>query len=77
MENYRLIHALRTGAAPDMDVYDAAAWSAVSALSEKSIAGKSIPVEFPDFTRGKWKGKATDRDRCHLKERFHGGRIYQ
>ena len=38
-----------------MDVYDAASWSAVTALSEKSIAGKSIPVDFPDFTRGKWK----------------------
>ena len=55
IECYRLIHALRAGTPLDMDVYDAAAWSAVSALSEKSIAGKSIPVEFPDFTRGKWK----------------------
>lgn len=35
-------------------VYDAAAWMAVTALSEKSIATGSMPVEFPDFTRGKW-----------------------
>ena len=37
-----------------IDVYDAAAWMAVTALSEKSIANGSMPVEFPDFTRGKW-----------------------
>jgi predicted dehydrogenase len=52
---YRLIRALQTGTAPDMDVYDAVSWSSVFDLSQKSIAGKSIPVEFPDFTRGKWK----------------------
>jgi hypothetical protein len=38
-----------------MDVYDAAAWSAVSELSERSIANKSQPVDFPDFTHGRWK----------------------
>ena len=55
IQAYRLIHALRTGTAPDMDVYDAVSWSAVTPLSEKSIAEKNIPVDFPDFTRGKWK----------------------
>jgi hypothetical protein len=24
-------------------------------LSEQSVAGRSAPVDFPDFTRGKWK----------------------
>jgi predicted dehydrogenase len=38
-----------------MDVYDAAAWSALSPLSEKSIAKNSQPILIPDFTRGKWK----------------------
>ena len=52
---YRLIKCLRTGSQPDMDVYDAAAWSAVSELSERSIANRSKPVEFPDFTQGRWK----------------------
>jgi hypothetical protein len=52
---YRLIKCLRTGTPPDMDVYDAAAWSAVSELSERSIANKSQPVDFPDFTHGRWK----------------------
>ncbi|MBN2288604.1 MAG: Gfo/Idh/MocA family oxidoreductase [Candidatus Glassbacteria bacterium] len=55
LEDYRLVDALRTGRYPDMDVYDAAAWSAVSALSERSVAEKSRPVDFPDFTRGMWK----------------------
>ncbi|MFC1537775.1 Gfo/Idh/MocA family protein, partial [Gemmatimonadota bacterium] len=55
LEDYRLIQALRTGAYPDMDVYDAAAWSAVTGLSERSVANRSLPVDFPDFTRGQWK----------------------
>jgi len=55
LENLRLIQALRSGRPTDMDVYDAAAWSAIVALSETSIAGGSAPVEFPDFTRGRWK----------------------
>ena len=57
IQNYRLIECLARGEAPDMDVYDAAAWSAVGELSEKSIASKSKTVDFPDFTRGKWKDR--------------------
>ncbi|MEN8152575.1 MAG: Gfo/Idh/MocA family oxidoreductase [Acidobacteriota bacterium] len=52
---FRLIDALRKGRLPDMDVYDAAALSCVSELSEISVASKGRPVDFPDFTRGKWK----------------------
>jgi hypothetical protein len=37
-----------------MDVYDGAAWSAVGFLSERSVANRSRPVDFPDFTRGAW-----------------------
>jgi hypothetical protein len=55
IEDYRLIEALRTGRPPDMDVYDAAAISAVTPLSERSVATGGQPVEFPDFTRGQWK----------------------
>ena len=40
--------------AQTIDVYDAAAWSVISPLSEQSIALGSAPVKFPDFTRGKW-----------------------
>jgi len=55
IEDYRLIHALRTGTAPDMDVYDAAAWSAISELTERSVANRSRSMDVPDFTRGQWK----------------------
>lgn len=57
LEDYRLIQALRTGTPTDMDVYDAAAISCVSELSEISVANKSKPVDFPDFTRGLWKNR--------------------
>ncbi len=51
----RLIHALRSGTPPDMDVYDAATWSCITELSEKSVADRSRPMDFPDFTGGRWK----------------------
>jgi Oxidoreductase family, NAD-binding Rossmann fold len=49
------IEAIKNKTAPPIDVYDAAVWSAISPLSELSIARGSSPVEIPDFTRGKWK----------------------
>lgn len=49
------IESIKNKVAPPMDVYDAAAWSAISPLSEESIAKGSAPVNIPDFTRGKWK----------------------
>jgi hypothetical protein len=55
--NYRLMQCLQTGEPPDMDVYDAAALSAVTELSERSIANRSASVDFPDFTRGKWRSR--------------------
>jgi len=55
IEDYRLIECLLKGEPMDMDVYDAAAWSAISEATERSIARKSRPVEIPDFTRGAWK----------------------
>lgn len=54
---YRLMECMHKGLAPDMDVYDAAAWSAPGPLSEESVAHGSAPVKFPDFTRGRWKEK--------------------
>jgi len=36
-------------------VCDAATWSAVVPLSQKSVAHGGKLVEFPDFTRGQWK----------------------
>jgi predicted dehydrogenase len=51
---WRLIECFRQGLPPDMDVYDGAAWSAPAPLSELSVAQRSAPVPFPDFTRGGW-----------------------
>lgn len=55
---YQLVNALRKNAAPPMDVYDAATWSAISELSERSVAKRSGVQDFPDFTKGKWKNNA-------------------
>jgi hypothetical protein len=52
--DYRLIHCLRNGLPLDEDVYDAAEWSAISELSETSIANQSMSIRVPDFTRGSW-----------------------
>jgi hypothetical protein len=52
---YRLLQCMREGLAPDMDVYDGAAWSVPTPLSKASLAQGSAPVKFPDFTRGLWK----------------------
>ena len=53
--DWRLIDCLRNGLPLDQDVYDAAAWSCLFALSQKSVASKSKTVDVPDFTRGSWK----------------------
>ena len=55
LEDYRLVQALLKGEPTDSNVYDAAAISSVCALSEMSVAGRSKPIDFPDFTRGRWK----------------------
>ena len=53
--DWRLIDCLRNGLPLDIDVYDAAAWSAVAPLSEKSVANRWNSVDVPDFTAGSWK----------------------
>jgi len=52
--DYRLIYCLRNGLPLDEDVYDAAEWSSIVQLSEKSVQNGSMPVKIPDFTRGAW-----------------------
>ena len=52
--DYRLIYCLRNGLPLDQDVYDAAEWSCIIELSEKSVLNGSMPVQIPDFTRGAW-----------------------
>jgi hypothetical protein len=55
---YRLLQCMREGIVPDMDVYDAAAWSAPGPLSRASVENGSAPMKFPDFTRGHWRDRA-------------------
>ncbi len=56
LEDYRLVRCLQEGLPTEMNVYDAAALSAVIDLSERSVADRSRPMDFPDFTRGGWEG---------------------
>jgi predicted dehydrogenase len=55
IEDYRLIKCLRDGSPTDMNVYDAAALSALVPLTAKSVGRKAASVDIPDFTRGRWK----------------------
>jgi hypothetical protein len=56
--NYRLMECLKRGLVPDINCYDAAAWSAPTPLSEASVAQNGAPQKFPDFTRGKSAARA-------------------
>jgi predicted dehydrogenase len=48
------VESAKANIAPPMDAYDAAAWSAITPLSEISIQNNGEPQDFPDFTRGLW-----------------------
>lgn len=52
--DHAFVESAKLNVAPPMDAYDAAAWSAVTPLSELSIANNGEPQDFPDFTRGNW-----------------------
>lgn len=52
-----MINAIKGETLPAIDVYDAASWMCITALSEKSIENGNIPVEIPDFTNGKYKNR--------------------
>lgn len=51
---HAFVESVKRKVPPPIDVYDAATWSVISALSEQSVAEGSAPVRFPDFTRGRW-----------------------
>ena len=57
---WRIAWCLRNGIPLDQNVYDAAAWSAVTPLSEASNADRGNSKDFPDFTRGAWKTATGD-----------------
>ncbi len=51
--DWRLIYCLRNGYPLDQTVYDAASWSCIVELSERSVLNRcTLPI--PDFTRGDW-----------------------
>lgn len=49
----RLIYCLNNGLPLDMDVYDAAEWSCLAELTQKSAIQGGMPVEIPDFRNHK------------------------
>ena len=50
----KFVECCLTGEPMPIDVYDAAAWMAVTPLSAESIQKGGVAVAFPDFTEGKW-----------------------
>jgi len=54
---HRLILALRENKQPDRDTHDSVTSSAISPVTEASVADSIEPKEFPDFTKGKWKNR--------------------
>jgi hypothetical protein len=59
--DYFVIHAfvgaLKAKAPMPIDIFDAVTWSAITPLSEQSIAQGYQTLDFPDFTRGLWKSR--------------------
>ncbi len=53
--------ALAEGKVPPIDTYDMASWMAITPLSETSIQNGSGAVDVPDFTRGMWTNRGTDK----------------
>jgi len=51
---HSFIESIKRKTDTPLDVYDAAAWSAITPLSEQSIELGNETVEFPDFTGGQW-----------------------
>ena len=54
------IEAVKRQVPTPLDVYDAAAWSVISPLSERSITHGGEPQDFPDFTAGMWAKRKPD-----------------
>ena len=52
---YRLISCLNKGLPLDMNVYDGVIWSAITPLSEISVASNNNVIKMPDFMGGQWK----------------------
>lgn len=64
---HAFIEAAKRKEPTPMDVYDAAAWSVITPLSESSIALGNKTIDFPDFTSGNW---------MHRRNEFALGDLY-
>ncbi|MBT8272563.1 MAG: hypothetical protein KJO77_02065, partial [Bacteroidia bacterium] len=51
---YRLIRCLNQGLPLDINLYDSVLWSAITPLTELSVANNSASTAVPDFTGGTW-----------------------
>ena len=58
------VDALKENREMPIDVYDAAAWMSITALSAASVAMGGAPQAIPDFTGGTW----TVRKPCDVVE---------
>ncbi|HXD77864.1 MAG TPA: Gfo/Idh/MocA family oxidoreductase [Puia sp.] len=54
------VESAKRGVPTPQDVYDAAAWSVITPLSEASIEAGFQPMPFPDFTHGNWMYRKND-----------------
>ncbi|WP_020653288.1 Gfo/Idh/MocA family protein [Massilia niastensis] len=52
---HAFVEALKENAPMPIDIYDAITWSAITPLSEQSIALGFQTLDFPDFTGGRWR----------------------
>lgn len=57
---HEFVEAIKNKTTTPLDVYDAAAWTAISPLSQESVATGGKNLEFPDFTKGLWKTRTND-----------------
>ena len=51
---HAFLEAIKRGEPTPISVFDSAAWSVITPLSEWSVANNSNSIDFPDFTNGKW-----------------------
>jgi len=54
---HAFIEAVKAEAPMPIDIFDAVTWSAITPLSEQSIAEGFRTLEFPDFTKGQWQAR--------------------
>ena len=51
MEDF--VNAVRDGTPPPIDIYDAVTWSCITPLSVENVRNNGVPLEIPDFKRGR------------------------